>query len=256
MKKSFARAMFAALAVFISGAIFAASPSTPSTGLGQAWPNTTDVSAHPNYHVYAFTLGGIRYLQVNDMNGNVLGAVGTAGGQFITLPMGRFAQLVATPQQPAAIATRAKPAATTATVYNDGATAVTATPMTDGTVLLRAAPTQAVCDPIDCNIKAKTSAVCDPIDCNIKAQARTTACDPIDCNIKAQAQTTACDPIDCNIKAQAQTTVCDPIDCNIKVQALTQAQVACDPIDCNIKAQALTQAQVACDPIDCNIKAQ
>lgn len=239
MKKSFARAMFAALAVFVSGAVFAAAPST---GLGQAWPNTTDVSAHPNYHVYAFTLGGIRYLQVNDANGNVLGAVGTAGGQFITLPMGRFAQLVATPQQPAAVNTRARPAAASATVYNDGTTAMTATPMTDGTVLLRAAPAQTICDPIDCNIKAPTQATtqvaCDPIDCNIKAQTQT-ACDPIDCNIKAKSQTVtqaACDPIDCNIKAQTQA-VCDPIDCNIKVKAQAVTQAVCDPIDCNIKAQ-------------------
>ncbi|WP_266171260.1 hypothetical protein [Dyella subtropica] len=152
MQKQVARAVFAVLAVFASGAAFAASPST---GLGQAWPNTADVSAHPNFHVYVFTLGGVQYLQVNDMNGNVLGAVGTAGGQFITLPIGRFAQLVATEQQPAAATTNATPAAVPATVYNDGATALTATPMSDGTVQLRATVTRAVCDPVDCNIKAE-----------------------------------------------------------------------------------------------------
>ncbi|RDS82714.1 hypothetical protein DWU99_13410 [Dyella psychrodurans] len=138
------------LATCLSGVAFA---GPPSTGLGQAWPNTTDVSTSPNWHVYVFTLGGIRYVQVNDLNGNVLGAVGTAGGQFITLPIGAYSQQVSTPQQPAASPSSATPAAAPATVYNDGASTVTATPMSDGTVQLSAAAAESSCDPIDCNIK-------------------------------------------------------------------------------------------------------
>jgi hypothetical protein len=129
----------------LSGAAFGAQPAT---GLGQSWPNATDVSASPNWHAYVFVLGGIEYVQVNDQNGNVIGAVGTANGQFITLPIGAFAQLVTTPQQPAAVTTTAAPAAAPTTVYQDTAVQVTATPNTDGTVQLMATST---CDPIQCN---------------------------------------------------------------------------------------------------------
>jgi hypothetical protein len=81
----------------------------------------------------------------------VLGAVGTSNGQFITLPIGAFAQLVSTPQQPAAVSTGAAPAAQPSTVYQDTSVQVTATPQTDGTVMLNA--TALGCDPIDCNIR-------------------------------------------------------------------------------------------------------
>lgn len=137
------------LAMCLSGAAFA---QAPSTGLGQSWPNTQDVSVSPNYHVFVFVLGGVRYIQVNDFYGNILGSVGTANGQFITLPIGRFAQLVSTPQQPAP-ASNATPATAPAVVYNDGATTVTATPMSDGTLRLNAAASTTQCDPVDCNIK-------------------------------------------------------------------------------------------------------
>ncbi|BFI94573.1 MAG: hypothetical protein RSP_00830 [Rhodanobacter sp.] len=125
----------------------------PATGLGMARPNAIDVSTNPNYHVYLFTLGGVRYIQVNDVNGNVMGAVGTASGQFITLPVGAFAQQVSTPQQAPAAPSTAAPSTAPITVYNDGSVLVTATPMNDGTTALRAAPSAVACDPIDCNLK-------------------------------------------------------------------------------------------------------
>ncbi|WP_232823637.1 hypothetical protein [Dyella sp. C9] len=148
----------AALAVLLfagmSGAALAAQPA--ATGLGQAWPNTTDVSASPNWHAYVFTLGGVKYIQVNDLNGNVIGAVGTSNGQFITLPIGAFSQLVTTPQQPAAVTTTAQPATAPTTVYQDNAVQVTATTQTDGTVKLSAvsavsAAATSSCDPVQCN---------------------------------------------------------------------------------------------------------
>ncbi|MDE1894715.1 MAG: hypothetical protein KGM46_12485 [Pseudomonadota bacterium] len=131
----------------LSTSAFAVSP--PSVGLGQAWPNTVDVSPSPNWHAYVFMLGGVKYVQVNDINGNVLGAVGTANGQFITLPIGRFSQLVSTPQQPAATPATAPAAGIATTVYKDSTTQVTATPLSNGTVLLNATTT--TCDPIDCS---------------------------------------------------------------------------------------------------------
>jgi hypothetical protein len=138
------------LSLGVSATAFAA--TSPATGLGQAWPNAADVSTNPNFHVYVFVLGGVKYVQVNDLNGNVLGAVGTAGGQFITLPVGRFAQLVTTPQDPAAVATTAAPSTAPAVVYQDSATTVTATPLSDGTLQLNAAAVgTGTCDPIECN---------------------------------------------------------------------------------------------------------
>lgn len=130
----------------MSGAAFAAQPA--ATGLGQAWPNATDVSASPNWHAYVFVLGGVEYVQINDQNGNVIGAVGTSNGQFITLPIGAFAQMVSTPQQPAAVTTTAQPVAAPTTVYQDSAVQVTATTNTDGTVQLMAASS---CDPVQCS---------------------------------------------------------------------------------------------------------
>lgn len=137
------------VALGLPGAAFAANP--PSTGLGQAWPNATDVSASPNYHAYVFVLGGIQYIQINDLNGNVLGSVGTTSGQFITLPIGKFAQFVSTPQQPAATTSPATPSAAPTTVYNDGQTTITSTPMSDGTQQLKAASLGTCTDPAACN---------------------------------------------------------------------------------------------------------
>ena len=128
--------LFGVLALAVSGAAFADQP--PASGLGQSWPNATDLSSNPNFHAYVFTLGGIQFVQINDVNGNVLGAVGSANGQFITLPVGRFSQLVSTPQQAPAVAPAAA-TATPTTVYQDSATTVTATPLSDGTMQLKAA---------------------------------------------------------------------------------------------------------------------
>lgn len=140
----------AALGMFLglglSGLVAAAEP--PATGLGQAWPNAVDVSLSPNWHVYVFVLNGIKYIQVNDLNGNVIGAVGTAGGQFITLPMGQAAQYVSTSQQRAA---NTPSATTTTTVYRDNSTVITATPNSSGMVVLHAASTDTCTDPVECS---------------------------------------------------------------------------------------------------------
>jgi hypothetical protein len=131
-----------------SGAAFAA---PPATGLGQAWPNATDMSTSTSYHAYQFQApgGAITYVQINDAAGNVIGAVGNAGGTYFVLPVGQFSQQVSVPQQPAA-ATPATPVGSATQVYNDGTTSVTAQPMSDGSTELNAV---AVCDPIACNTK-------------------------------------------------------------------------------------------------------
>lgn len=132
------------LALASSGVAFADQPA--ASGLGQSWPNASDVSRNPNFHAYVFTLGGIQFVQINDANGNVLGAVGSAGGQFITLPVGRFSQQVTTPQQGPAVTPTGTPTTAPTTVYQDPNTTVTATPLSDGTMMLNASS----CNPETC----------------------------------------------------------------------------------------------------------
>lgn len=142
----------AVLAVGLAaGLASTAMAASPNSGLGQAWPNAPDVSMNPHFHVYVFDFGGVRYIQVNDANGNVLGSIGSAGGAFITLPIGRYANLVDTPSQPTGLPTATQPAATPKPIYNDGTTAITATPLSNGSMQIHAA--DACGDPVTCNIK-------------------------------------------------------------------------------------------------------
>ena len=137
------RALTGLVGFSMMGSALAGNP--PATGLGQAWPNAADASASPNFHVYVFMLGGVKYVQINDSNGNIIGAIGTANGQFLTLPIGRDSQYVVTPNQ-APPATSA-PAATPTTVYQDGTTAIRATPQLNGAISLQAVDCQ---DPAAC----------------------------------------------------------------------------------------------------------
>lgn len=136
------------LAMGLSGVAAAAAP--PATGLGQAWPNAVDVSASPKWHVYVFVLNGVEYVQVNDLNGNVIGAIGTAGGQFITLPIGQYSQYVSTPQQHAAQVSSIPATNAATTVYRDSSVVVSATPQTSGATMLSAATADTCQDPEQC----------------------------------------------------------------------------------------------------------
>jgi hypothetical protein len=131
---------FASRLAIVSGAVAlalstSAMAQAPSTGLGQSWPNATDVSLSPHYHVYVFVRDGIRYIQINDANGTVRGAVATAGGQTLVLPIGTDASSVQISHGSAQNAA-ASTATTTETVYSDSATQVTATPQSNGAVAL------------------------------------------------------------------------------------------------------------------------
>ncbi|WP_423372909.1 hypothetical protein [Dyella acidisoli] len=68
------RTLFATL--FALGLSGAASAGAPTQGLGQAWPNATDVSVNPHYHAYTFVVGDITYIQVSDAAGSAQGEVG------------------------------------------------------------------------------------------------------------------------------------------------------------------------------------
>jgi hypothetical protein len=112
------------VALGLSSTAFAQT-STPASGLGQSWPNAADLSANPNWHVYVFVLNGIKYVQVNDLNGTVHAAVGASNGSVVVLPMGVDSQNVTT--------SPSSTSSNTQTVYSDSTTTVTATPQSNGT---------------------------------------------------------------------------------------------------------------------------
>lgn len=122
-----------------STCLMAGQPSQ-SGELGKSWPNAPDVSTSPHWHVYVFERDGIRYIQVNDLNGSVRGAFASIDGEYIALPMGRDAQRVRVVQG-AFVPTRS-----TDTVYTDGKTKVTAAPQSSGNAMF----TAAMCDKVEC----------------------------------------------------------------------------------------------------------
>jgi hypothetical protein len=147
-KASFIRkaALTSLFAFCASGTAFAQT-ATPATGLGQAWPNAADQSSSPNWHVYVFVLNGVKYIQVNDLNGTVHAAVGTVSGATFALPMGVDAQNVATDSS-----SSSSTSSTTQTIYNDGTTTVTATPQSNGTTQFSATAAQAdICTGNQCS---------------------------------------------------------------------------------------------------------
>jgi hypothetical protein len=139
----------------------------PSTGLGQSWPNATDVSASPHWHVYVFERSGIRYVQINDLGGKVRAAFAASNGNFLALPVGADAARVATPQEPQAAAVGTKGEV----VYHDASMNVLVAPMAAGTVGVYVANGDCK-DPIECSsrinaAKYVANGECkDPIECS------------------------------------------------------------------------------------------
>ena len=127
----------------------AESVTAPSTGLGQSWPNATDVSTSVRYHVYRFERAGIRYVQVNDLGGAVRGAVASAGSDIFSLPVGTDASRWITPTEGAWTDTAMRGGEP---VYQDGTMTVTAAPQSDGSVRLMAAPGDCNGNPAECSV--------------------------------------------------------------------------------------------------------
>lgn len=141
--RSIHRRTLLSMAFLGCGAAAAATP--PATGLGQSWPNTTDVSASPHYHVYLFQRGDVRYLQVNDTAGTVRGAIAVIDGEALDLPVGTDASHWAN------VADTPAPAASE-TVYSDNTVTVLVAPQPDGSARLMLAPGD--CDnPAQCSIR-------------------------------------------------------------------------------------------------------
>ena len=136
----------AAIALLAGMAVCGPAMADNQNGLGQAWPNAPDVSASPRWHVYVFVRNGIRYVQVNDLNGNVRAAFAAQGGNFLILPIGTDASRVATPQDP-----QPAPANTQGEiVYQDSDVKVQVTPQANSVMTLQAV--DSTCnDPVECS---------------------------------------------------------------------------------------------------------
>lgn len=120
----------------------------PATGLGQSWPNTSDVSSSPHWHVYVFVKDGVRYIQVNDLNGKVRGAFATANGQFLVLPVGADADRGSAGRN-ASARTMAITGQQGETVYRDGDVRITANYLPTGVAF--AADSTTCTDPVECS---------------------------------------------------------------------------------------------------------
>ncbi|CAJ9214199.1 Uncharacterised protein [Burkholderia pseudomallei] len=130
----------------LPGLAVAAEPA--STGLGQAWPNAADVSLSPHYHVYVFTRDGIRYIQINDATGVVRGAIATAAGVVLVLPIGVDAAHVKTLHVTPGNAT---PFSSTETVYRDQTTTLSVTPQTSGALQITTQQAATCTNPAECS---------------------------------------------------------------------------------------------------------
>ncbi|MGF6494976.1 hypothetical protein ABIE56_003174 [Luteibacter sp. 621] len=130
---------------FVAGPALAASPAV--TGLGQSWPNTTDVSSSPNWHVYVFVRGNTRYIQINDAQGVVRGAFARTPYSLMGLPIGSDAGNLATPDEPLPA-----PASTsTIEVYSGYGVKAYVAPQADGTARLMLVEGDCKNDPIECS---------------------------------------------------------------------------------------------------------
>lgn len=145
-----------------------ADPGVPMTGLGQAFPQAPNQSLNPNWRVYVFQRDGLRFIQVNDVYGHVLGAFVTSQGQWLALPIGSGATSVVSGHAQRSLA----------------ASGTLNTPVTSDT-----------CDPEDCSIGHVQSVVySQPADGQINVITRhdgrvalsavaPSQCDPEDCSV-------------------------------------------------------------------------
>ena len=204
-----------------------AATGLPSTGLGQSWPNATDVSASPHWHVYLFQRDGVRYVQINDLNGTVRAAVASAAGSFLTLPLGSDAAQVATPSEPLAVT------GSTAgdIVYQDSTLKVLVAPQADGTTRTYVASGNCT-DPVECSSRFGSSAT------SVSPQAVTAAgkcTDPVECSSRPQAVTAAgkcTDPVECSSRDPIITT-----NAPAAQNAVTTMGKCTDPVECSSRNQ-------------------
>lgn len=210
-----------------------AATGLPSTGLGQSWPNATDVSASSHWHVYLFQRDGVRYVQINDLNGTVRAAVATAGGTFLTLPLGSDAAQVATPSEPLAVT------GNTAgdIVYQDSTVKVLVAPQADGTTRTYVAAGNCT-DPVECSSRFGTSAAPQAITAAGKCT------DPVECSSRFGSSATSAAPQ--TLTAAGKCT--DPVECSSR-----------DPINAAsapVAPTSITTLGKCTDPVECSSRNQ
>lgn len=241
MRKNFKISILAGalLAVGVSATAFAA--TAPSSGLGQAWPNAADVSASPHWHVYVFIRDGVRYVQVNDLNGGVRGAIATAAGTILVLPMGANAPTV-TDSTTAATSTGE-------TVYSDGAIKITATVQSTGATQLSVSSIGTGCDdPIECSTHVAASAAT-TTQSLLQSSSSSTGCDdPVECSTHVVAPATTAGTAQTLLQSTAVSTGCDdPVECSTHIVAPAAATTT-------TATQSLLQTTTTeCDdPVECS----
>jgi hypothetical protein len=132
-RKLFGKTILTTAIALSMATVVTAQDTTPATGLGQSWPNATDVSTNVHYHVYRFERDGVAYIQVNDLQGQVRAAVATTQNAAFALPVGMDAQHVTVVTGPAVASRDASQV-----VYQDGAMTVTVLAQDDGSVNIMA----------------------------------------------------------------------------------------------------------------------
>lgn len=175
-----------ALAMSLTSMGAMAANSVPSSGLGQSWPNATDVSASPHWHVYVFQRNGVRYVQINDLNGKVRAAFATASGSFLTLPVGSDAARVATPDEPLPAAGNTKGDI----VYQDSTVKVLVAPQADGSTATYAAAGDCH-DPVECSSRVQSPSAKPVVTPQAPAATRNATVSSGDCH----------DPVECSSRA-------------------------------------------------------
>jgi hypothetical protein len=210
------RQMLFGVGVFLvsSSIAWAGHPIDVGQGLGSAQPLASDVSLSPHFQ-------GIEYLQVNDTNGTVHVAMGTANGTLIVLPVGSDAQNVSTPDAPLSVAVSG-----TETVYTDAQITLTVGVSASGALVWTAMPATS-------NPTASPDGNCDPNDCGINRGASP---------VPAMATSNA---------TQASPEICDTNDCGINrvVKQISTTQTSAS-------TQVTQATNLACDPSDCGINRQ
>jgi hypothetical protein len=78
----------------------------PASGLGESQPLALDLAIDPEWQLYEFERGGIRYTQVNDSSGKVRAAVGRVDGVLWVMPIGQDADRVSVDAPPAVLGQR------------------------------------------------------------------------------------------------------------------------------------------------------
>jgi hypothetical protein len=198
------KAIFSAL-LAATFSVSALANQPPSTGLGQAWPNTADVSVSPHFHVYVFARDGVRYIQVNDSNGTVLGAVAVADHVVLVLPVGVDEKYVTTSQAGSAAA---QTAGNGESVYHDNATQITAQPADNGAVKLNVIEVN-TCTSFDCTGQVVANPdTCTNFDCTgqvVSNKPSTNTCTNFDCTGQVISNTDPCTSFDCTGQAVSKT---------------------------------------------------